>query len=89
MMPPYHNRDQLSPRSAHEKSHQGIQAKDAASDTMRGLTLVFLASLRLCRARQPGFSIHDDLLAHPQVRLSSKTTSPQRALSLTLAPAAV
>ncbi|KAL2134396.1 hypothetical protein VTI74DRAFT_315 [Chaetomium olivicolor] len=33
---------------------------------MRRLNLVLLASLQLCRARQPGFSIHDDLLAHPQ-----------------------
>ncbi|KAK1751078.1 glucosidase II beta subunit-like protein-domain-containing protein [Echria macrotheca] len=33
---------------------------------MRRLHLVFLASLPFCRARQPGFSIHDDLLAHPQ-----------------------
>jgi protein OS-9 len=35
---------------------------------MRRLNLVLLASLQLCGARQPGFSIHDDLLAHPQVR---------------------
>ena len=35
---------------------------------MRRLNLVLLATLRLCRARQPGFSIHDDLLAYPQVR---------------------
>lgn len=33
---------------------------------MRRLNLVLLASLQLCRARQPGFSIHDDMLAHPQ-----------------------
>ncbi|KAJ9143411.1 Glucosidase II beta subunit-like protein [Pleurostoma richardsiae] len=33
---------------------------------MRHLILVLLASLRLCRARQPGFSIHDDVLAYPQ-----------------------
>ncbi|KAK3344234.1 glucosidase II beta subunit-like protein-domain-containing protein [Lasiosphaeria hispida] len=33
---------------------------------MRRLNLVLLASLQLCRARQPGFSIHEDLLAHPQ-----------------------
>lgn len=33
---------------------------------MRHLTLVLLASLRLCRARAPGFSIHDDMLAFPQ-----------------------
>ncbi|KAM4066808.1 glucosidase II beta subunit-like protein [Hirsutella rhossiliensis] len=33
---------------------------------MRRLSLVLLAALRLCRARSPGFSIHDDLLAFPQ-----------------------
>ncbi|KAK0705506.1 glucosidase II beta subunit-like protein-domain-containing protein [Lasiosphaeris hirsuta] len=33
---------------------------------MRRLNLVLLASLQLCGARQPGFSIHEDLLAHPQ-----------------------
>ncbi|KAK4097074.1 hypothetical protein N658DRAFT_396640, partial [Parathielavia hyrcaniae] len=33
---------------------------------MRRLSLVLLASLQLCQARQPSFSIHDDLLAHPQ-----------------------
>lgn len=33
---------------------------------MRRLNFVFLASLQLCRARQHGFSIHDDLLAYPQ-----------------------
>ncbi|KAK1829309.1 glucosidase II beta subunit-like protein-domain-containing protein [Podospora conica] len=37
---------------------------------MRSFALVFLASLRLCRARQPGFSIHDDLLAHPQFEVT-------------------
>ncbi|SPQ27072.1 32a4ba1a-127b-4cfe-9ede-0615152c5c09 [Thermothielavioides terrestris] len=35
---------------------------------MRRLNLVLLASLQLCAAQhqQPSFSIHDDLLAHPQ-----------------------
>ncbi|KAK3293704.1 glucosidase II beta subunit-like protein-domain-containing protein [Chaetomium fimeti] len=33
---------------------------------MRRLNLVLLASLQLCQARQPSFSVHDDLLAHPQ-----------------------
>ncbi|KAJ4404439.1 Protein OS-9 [Gnomoniopsis sp. IMI 355080] len=33
---------------------------------MRRYFLLFLASLHLCRARQPGFSIHDDMLAYPQ-----------------------
>lgn len=37
--------------------------------TMRRLHLLLLASLQLCRARQPGFSIHDDMLAYPQVRV--------------------
>lgn len=38
------------------------------SGMMRRLNLVLLASLQLCRARQPGFSIHDDMLAYPQVQ---------------------
>lgn len=38
------------------------------SGMMRRLNLVLLASLQLCRARQPGFSIHDDMLAYPQVK---------------------
>lgn len=33
---------------------------------MRRLNLLLLASLQLCSARQPGFSIHDDMLAYPQ-----------------------
>ncbi|KUI67793.1 hypothetical protein VM1G_03539 [Cytospora mali] len=33
---------------------------------MRRHTLFLLASLQLCSARQPGFSIHDDMLAYPQ-----------------------
>ncbi|CAK7220343.1 Protein OS-9 [Sporothrix curviconia] len=33
---------------------------------MLGFQLVLLAGLQLCAARQPSFSIHDDLLAHPQ-----------------------
>lgn len=40
------------------------------SGMMRRLNLVLLASLQLCRARQPGFSIHDDMLAYPQVNKS-------------------
>lgn len=36
---------------------------------MRRLNLVLLASLQLCQARQPSFSVHDDLLAYPQVGL--------------------
>lgn len=38
------------------------------SGMMRRLNLVLLASLQLGRARQPGFSIHDDMLAYPQVQ---------------------
>ena len=37
---------------------------------MRRLYLAFLAGLQLGNARQQRFSIHDDLLAHPQVRLN-------------------
>ncbi|ROW16979.1 hypothetical protein VPNG_01316 [Cytospora leucostoma] len=33
---------------------------------MRRVNLILLTSLQLCTARQPGFSIHDDLLAYPQ-----------------------
>ncbi|PNY27424.1 Protein OS-9 [Tolypocladium capitatum] len=33
---------------------------------MRRLSLVLLATLQVCGARSPGFSIHDDLLAFPQ-----------------------
>ncbi|KAK3315672.1 glucosidase II beta subunit-like protein-domain-containing protein [Apodospora peruviana] len=33
---------------------------------MRRLNLVLLASLQLCRARQPAFSPFEDVLAHPQ-----------------------
>ncbi|CAK7264371.1 Protein OS-9 [Sporothrix epigloea] len=33
---------------------------------MRLHHLALLAGLQLCAARQPGFSIHEDLLAHPQ-----------------------
>ncbi|CAK7219924.1 Protein OS-9 [Sporothrix eucalyptigena] len=33
---------------------------------MRSLDLILLAGLPLAAARQPGFSIHEDLLAHPQ-----------------------
>jgi hypothetical protein len=41
--------------------------RQSRCNKMRRLNLVLLASLQLARARQPGFSIHDDLLAHPQV----------------------
>lgn len=33
---------------------------------MRQTTLLLLALAQLCQAKQPGFSIHEDLLAHPQ-----------------------
>lgn len=36
---------------------------------MRRSHLLLLASLQLCSARQAGFSIHDDMLAYPQVRV--------------------
>ncbi|KAK0613240.1 glucosidase II beta subunit-like protein-domain-containing protein [Immersiella caudata] len=51
---------------------------------MRRLNLVLLASLQLCSARQPGFSIHDDLLAHPQfeVVFSDAYISESDALAL-------
>ncbi|OHE90939.1 glucosidase II beta subunit-like protein [Colletotrichum orchidophilum] len=35
---------------------------------MRRFNLVLLATAQLCGARHPGFSIHDDLVAYPQVR---------------------
>lgn len=35
---------------------------------MRRHSLLLLSALRLCWARSPGFSIHDDLFAFPQVR---------------------
>lgn len=35
---------------------------------MRRLNFVLLATVQLCGARHPGFSIHDDLVAYPQVR---------------------
>lgn len=37
---------------------------------MRRFNLVLLASFRLAVARSRSFSIHDDLLAFPQVRLA-------------------
>ncbi|KAK3936783.1 glucosidase II beta subunit-like protein-domain-containing protein [Diplogelasinospora grovesii] len=51
---------------------------------MRRLNLVLLATLQLCRARQPSFSIHDDLLAHPQfeVVFSDSYISESEALTL-------
>ncbi|KAK0642977.1 glucosidase II beta subunit-like protein-domain-containing protein [Cercophora newfieldiana] len=51
---------------------------------MHRLNLVLLASLQLCSARQPGFSIHDDLLAHPQfeVVFSDSYISESDALAL-------
>ncbi|KAK3304802.1 glucosidase II beta subunit-like protein-domain-containing protein [Chaetomium strumarium] len=36
---------------------------------MRYIALALLAALRFSQARQPGFSIHDDLLAYPQFEL--------------------
>ncbi|KAL0941709.1 misfolded glycoproteins degradation protein [Colletotrichum truncatum] len=33
---------------------------------MRRFNLVLLATVQLCGARQPGFSVHDDLVAYPQ-----------------------
>lgn len=52
---------------------------------MRRVNLVLLASLQqLCSARQPGFSIHEDLLAHPQfdVVFSESYISESDALAL-------
>ncbi|KAK4443994.1 glucosidase II beta subunit-like protein-domain-containing protein [Podospora aff. communis PSN243] len=51
---------------------------------MRRLNFVLLASLQLCSARQPGFSIHDDLLAYPQfeVVFSDTYISESDALAL-------
>lgn len=34
---------------------------------MRRLNLALLATFQLCRARTPGFNVHSDLLAYPQV----------------------
>lgn len=48
---------------------------------MRRLNLVLLASLQLAQARQPSFSIHDDVLAHPEVRVSKSRTTGQLPLS--------
>ncbi|KAK3370737.1 glucosidase II beta subunit-like protein-domain-containing protein [Lasiosphaeria ovina] len=55
---------------------------------MRRLSLVLIASLRLCAARQPGFSVHDDLLAHPQfeVIFSDTYISESDALALLKSP---
>ncbi|KAI8210308.1 hypothetical protein K4K52_012545 [Colletotrichum sp. SAR 10_76] len=36
---------------------------------MRRLNLVLLATVQLCGARHPGFSIHDDLVAYPQYEI--------------------
>lgn len=51
---------------------------------MRRVTLVLLAGLQICRARQPSFSIHDDLLAYPQfeVVFSDSYISESDALAL-------
>ena len=35
---------------------------------MRRLHVALLVTAQLCGARTPGFSVHSDLLAHPQVR---------------------
>ncbi|PSR99188.1 glucosidase II beta subunit-like protein-domain-containing protein [Coniella lustricola] len=37
---------------------------------MRRLQFVLLAGLQLCSAKQPGFSIHDDMLAYPQYEIT-------------------
>jgi hypothetical protein len=44
-----------------------ISARHDSRGAMRRLNLVLLASLQLAQARQPSFSIHDDVLAHPEV----------------------
>ncbi|KAK3898474.1 glucosidase II beta subunit-like protein-domain-containing protein [Staphylotrichum tortipilum] len=51
---------------------------------MRRLNLVLLASLQLAQARQPSFSIHDDVLAHPEyeVVIGSDFISESDALSI-------
>ncbi|KAK4228125.1 glucosidase II beta subunit-like protein-domain-containing protein [Podospora fimiseda] len=51
---------------------------------MRRLNLVLLVSLQLCQARQPGFSIHEDLVSHPQfeVVFSDQFISETEALAL-------
>ncbi|KAK4185110.1 glucosidase II beta subunit-like protein-domain-containing protein [Podospora australis] len=51
---------------------------------MRRLNLILLVSLQLCTARQPSFSINDDLLAHPQfeVLFSDQFISESDALAL-------
>lgn len=36
---------------------------------MRRSNLLLLAAIQLAGARSPGFSIHEDLLAFPQVRV--------------------
>lgn len=51
---------------------------------MRRLKVLLLVGLRLCAARQPGFSIHHDLLAYPQfeVVFSESFISESEAKSL-------
>ncbi|OIW25745.1 hypothetical protein CONLIGDRAFT_663420 [Coniochaeta ligniaria NRRL 30616] len=51
---------------------------------MRRLNIVLLAGLQLCGARQPSFSIHDDVLAYPQfeVVFSDSHIPESEALSL-------
>ncbi|KJZ77126.1 Protein OS-9-like protein [Hirsutella minnesotensis 3608] len=51
---------------------------------MRRINLALLAAVQLCRARNPGFSIHDDLLAFPQyeVVFSDKLISSNDANAL-------
>jgi protein OS-9 len=52
-------------------------------DNMRRLNLVLLATIGLCRARHSGFSVHDDLVAYPQVKLlPAPSTSPKLICSL-------
>ncbi|KAK4141733.1 glucosidase II beta subunit-like protein-domain-containing protein [Dichotomopilus funicola] len=55
---------------------------------MRRLNLVLLASLQLCQARQPTFSVHEDLLAHPQfeVVFSDEFISEADALAILESP---
>ncbi|KAK3990667.1 glucosidase II beta subunit-like protein-domain-containing protein [Cladorrhinum sp. PSN332] len=51
---------------------------------MRRINLVLLASLQLSQARQPGFSIHEDLVSHPQfeVVFSDQFISEAEAVAL-------
>lgn len=68
---PTQNQHQIRPASRQQRA-----SRDASNGTMRRLNLVLLVSLQLCGAHHPGFSIHDDLLAHPQVRLRFSSYMP-------------